>query len=128
MNRFVHTEALRVTPREVENRISDAVPGFRTAKKALEAPNHIICRWFGPLVEHLRALWRCEHSYSHQNPSKTPKMGENHFEYVIVSLRTGNKHWRLRNISHDDGSATYLRFLMLSVMARWLTGFPDCTS
>ena len=106
VNSFVHTEALRVTPREVENRISDAVVGFSTAKKALEAPNHIICRWFGPLVEHLRALWRCEHTYSHQNPSKTHKKGENRFEYAIMSLGTGAGRVRHRTISYDDGPTT----------------------
>ena len=42
VNRIVHTEALRMTPREVENGISSEVPGFRTAKKALEASNHVI--------------------------------------------------------------------------------------
>ena len=33
VNIFVHTEALRVTPIEVENRISYEVPGFQSKKK-----------------------------------------------------------------------------------------------
>ena len=48
-------------------------------------------------------------------------MGENHFEYVIVSLQTGKKHWRHRTMSHDDGSATHLSLTVLSVMLRWLS-------
>ena len=88
---MVHTKALRVTPREVENRISYAVPGFRTAKKALEASNHVICRWFSWLSIFVLYGWRCEHTYSHLKPSKTHKKGENGFEYAIVSLRTGSQ-------------------------------------
>ena len=91
VNGFVHTETLRVTPREVENRISYAVPGFRTAKKALEASNHVMCRWSSPWVEHVCAILRCEHTYSHQKPSKTHKKGENGFENAIVSLWTGSQ-------------------------------------
>ena len=74
------------------------------------------------------ALWRCEYTNSHQNPLKTPKMGRNRIPYETVSLRTGKKHEVHRTMSHVDGSATWVRFLLLWVTVRRLSILADCTA